>query len=364
MADTDIQTYLRAQGLVVPSRHPRIEKDLEKSLGPDAYDNYCAVSEGVARGRFPISHLYDCMKTIEQAHLLFSHQSHLAVCAYGWLLARVKQRGKKIASVADLGCATGLLANFIAEDCPEINVTGFDRHTRFIGWARERFQRPNLRFEMWDYAAEAKNGPKFDMLVTSLGIDFPAHHLPVGEGIERIRDRECYEFILAGAQREFNGWAKIAKPETTLAAILRIPDVATFVAVADAAGKAGWSIQLDACRSLTLKGETFSGLMFSFGEPVQLDESDLVSYWLTRDLLETPLRDAAAFAVFQQLKKPEVIAHEQEEYPDGNVMNSSVCVSGPFLIRFTEATTGFARLEVFPLHKRSEVEPKLSWHWE
>lgn len=63
-------------------------------------------------------------------------------------------------------------------------------------------------------------------------------------------------------------------------------------------------------------------------------------------------RGRAARAVYWQINPKEIVETTDECYDDGHVMRHHLAKSGPFMVEYVEATTGYAELKFKPLQNR------------
>ena len=88
-----------------------------------------------------------------------------------WMVKHIEASGAK--RVLELGCGTGEAANFLAEHS-SAEIVAVDISEAFLAQARERFKRPNLRYELLDLLGPAPKALGVFDMVCGNGI---LHHL-------------------------------------------------------------------------------------------------------------------------------------------------------------------------------------------
>jgi len=369
-----LSEYLREKGLVIPSQHELIERKLQKAMGKRKYAEYAEVCERVHNGdpRYTIDSIYTAVMTKEEAHLLFSHQSDVALECFAWMASNLHRyvtsrsvSSQKALRVAEVGCATGLLSAALSgfKEFQHITFTAYDRQDHFLEMAREEGAR--VDFVSWNYASENPLDGGFDVVLASLAIDFhaviPRHH---EIGSTSLRETESYKYLKGQSSSVLQNWRLLVKEGGVLMAILRLPSLLEFLALADAASTAGWQIDLDQLQWIEVDDQRIPAMVFKTGAPILREEKELASAWMAGSLRAGNggiYSNDAATALYRLLEPKEVMKEGKMEYPDGNVMISVVARCGPFALQFAEATTGFGRLEIHPIHKLAQLEPKFDW---
>jgi SAM-dependent methyltransferase len=365
-----LSEYLREEGLILPSRLDLIEKKLKKAMGKARYIDYLEICERVHSGdpQYTLCSLYDAVSTREEAHLLFSHQSDMMVECFTWMAENLHRSLDETRRVAEVGCATGLLSGALSriEDFSGIAFTGFDREEHFIQLARESGDQN--KYVVWDYASKDVTLGDYDIVMANLAIDFNRlvrrHH---EIGATSLRGIEAYESFRGECARSLCNWRQLSRDGGTLLAILRLPSLLEFLAFVDSASHAGWRIDLDRLEWIKMDDEQIPAMVFKTGASVLREERELVSAWMAGSLRAGNggiYTNDAASTLYRLLEPKEVMKEGKMEYSDGNVMVSEVSRCGPFALHFAEATTGFGRLEIHPIHKLQQLEPKFEWGWE
>jgi len=360
---------LAAQGLVIPSQHELIERKLKKAMGKGGYAEYAEVCERVHSPdpRYTLRSLYDTVTTREQAHLLFSHQSDTMVECFAWMAENLLKSMKGTKRVAEVGCATGLLSGALTrmEEFAGITFTGFDREEHFLQLAREAGD--PIEYIAWDYSCEDAPSGGYDLVMANLAIDFnssvPRHHEIAATSLRGI---EAYDSVNAECAQSLRNWRQLSSDGGTLLAILRLPSLLEFLALVDAAADAGWRIDLDRLEWIEVDQERIPAMVFQAGDPCTLEEQVLASAWMAGSISSARggiYENDEASTLYRLLGPKEIVKQGKQEYSDGNVMISEVARCGPFALLFAEATTGFGRLKIYPLHKLDRLEPKFDWDW-
>jgi SAM-dependent methyltransferase len=364
----------------------QIEDRLRQLMGPKRYKNYLDTSDEVHAGRLPISATYANVTTLKEANMLMSHQAGAMIVAFTAVADAVEKRLVSGARAVDLGCWTGALASWIGSQHPDVSVVGVDSLVAVICMAQGIALPRNVTFAVWDYARElAPDGlGKFDVLVSTFGIDFPPfellfdtevreHVLVSTSGIDfpteerrsldmnALRQALGYHRFREYVQPCFSKWREVAQPGATLATVLRLSGVEFGLAAIDGATEVGWSWLPHSSCFVRTADETFPCLVFeksSRRHGLMADKIPL-SWWAgmdvttiaqqIRDNAHVSLSDAAAVLAYRLLRQRRVQRDEYETYSDGHIMRTETGIAGKHAYIATQATTGYSELKVMPV---------------
>mgnify|MGYP000709380259 CR=1 FL=1 len=73
----NVRKFLKKEGYILPQRHDVIERKMRSLMEPSRYEKYLDIGDDMRAGLVGVSKLYQTVLTLEEAHLLFSHQSGL-----------------------------------------------------------------------------------------------------------------------------------------------------------------------------------------------------------------------------------------------------------------------------------------------
>jgi SAM-dependent methyltransferase len=243
---SSFRQFLIRDGFLFDTPPIQVESQLQTEMGEKRYIKYCKTAYSVQLGNYPIDSLYREIKTLKEASLLFSHQTDVVWRAGVWLATSLQRVANSETHFADLGCSTGYLTRWLKEINPDSQAYGFDSVDGFIRLAKSASK--DVLFSKWNYFSQAKSPElKFDVLVSSLGIDFPT------TGYEKEFTRPI-----------FKNWRHICKDDGRLFAVLRIGKQSTFTNLIASAEKSGWRFDVDASSKLQMnQQERMSALAFT-----------------------------------------------------------------------------------------------------
>ncbi len=356
----EFASHLKTEGFKLSATHNYLERRIKKLMGAERHEAYLETALMYADDVVGVDALYQTVRSQEEAHLLFSQQAEVILESGVWLATKLAELDPVPKRIADLGCATGAMTRWLASVFATARVVGFDREKSLLGIATGIPGK--TQFLRWDYGQE-ETVPEdgFDAFVSALGIDWNqavSVHIPLGCNEYRALDT-CKQ-VREMAQPIFTNWRSIAKNGAKLFAVLRIPDLWTLVGVVDAASDAGWSLELDCFLQLQVNAdEQIPGLTFTAKVSERPDENVLAGVWITDAFCmspEKPLMHEAARSVYRFLGPKEVIGSRELQFDDGHTAWCTIAKCGPWALHFTEATTGYARLEFHPSHKACQLD--------
>jgi SAM-dependent methyltransferase len=237
----------------------------------------------VNAGRLPKQAQYQLLETPAEANTLVSLQSKVFLDVSAILYQAVSPHIRPGTRVADLGCFTGALVSWVAENHPDCAVVGVDSNRKAIQFARELAKQPNATFAEWDYA---QAGPcpvqPCDILLSTFGVDF-SHHIEGARcslDVSDLRNSDYYRSRREEALPYFRCWKQAAKPEAALLAVLRVPGIDPCLALVDAANDAGWALDLPNSGHVRVDEERFPVFNFRAGPSTQPPtQTQLLGWW-------------------------------------------------------------------------------------
>ena len=360
----DFSSHLKTEGFRISPANNYIERRLKTLMGAERYKAYLDTGDNYRAGVVGVDAIYQTVRSKEEAHLLFSQQADVILESGVWLATKLAECDPEPKRIADLGCATGAMTRWLAKVFTTAHVAGFDREkclldiaTRIPGQAQ---------FIRWDYGRE-ETVPEdgFDALVSALGIDFDgaAASPDIPLDCNEYRALDSCKKVREFAQPIFANWRSIAKNGAQLFIVPRVGSLWALVGVVDAASDAGWSLELDCFLKLQVNAhEQMPGLTFTAKVSERPDEHLLAGAWIADTLCmspDKPLMHEAARSVYRFLGPKEVIVSNKHQFDDGHTAWCTIAKCGPWALRFTEATTGYARLEFHPSHKTRQLDPSV-----
>lgn len=301
----------------------------------------------------PISLLYSALNDAKEANLLFSEQAEAELAAFAWISKRVVENVGDGGRVLEMGPGTGVLLSWLRLTRPDLQLAGAEREPNFRKMAIDVCGEGVTLLD-WDYDHPAPEGTcEFDVLITAFGIDFSPRASFVDDSIGAevaldLRRLPDYSIYRENAQAKLQNWRAVAVDGAKLFAILRLPGLAEFLAVSDAAAEAGWSIDLPSSEILKVGREQFPALQFVASRTESPSTEDLIAWWAQsalRTYFDEDLTGAAALSMFSAIQgKPH--ARFARRYDDGHTMLWEIGRSGAMAYLMQRATTGYVSLRL------------------
>ena len=366
--ESQLKAHFQKSGILFGISQDAIVKQLGRLLGRERFNEWEEVNFEKDNGKASLEDEYDLFQTPQEFATIFSLQANVSLAVAKWLDQAVASQYSTGQRILDLGCGSGILAAWFGSKYPDSAVVGCDAHPGMLKAALAAHNLSNLSFSQWNYRNSPSDSLKqFDILVSSLGIDFPTGRsykdsLVIGKMKECTSYKKIKEFLLPC----FANWRLAANDQALLYAVLRIPYESNFLAAVDAAQETGWKFDADAYKQIAVGDEHFPAMTFrvSDGKEKPIDESTIRASWLKRSLSEQcaiPLKDPVAMCLYESLGEKEILKEESKTYSDGHTMRGIVGKTPYFAFQFSHATTGFARLQMMPLSQVASLLPRFDW---
>ncbi len=278
--------FLERAGYLIGDDPTKVHVALARLLGKDRYEQHLDRADAMIAGMIPISEVYSGMQSMQEANVLMSFQGHHVLEVNFGLLEHIADHLATAIEVVELGCWTGAISAYVAEMYPGTRFTGVDAQANAIEFARNKWQRSNLHFSVWNYA-ETGIAPaeKVQLLFGVFPLDFrqmeESFRLP--SAWSNFSQWDLFDERLAEAMPYFRNWRSITYSDARLVLALRIPTVQWLAAVLEAARRAGWEVDL--ANSLKIKSgdESFPLLQFTALTPgviaFESSATDLNEWW-------------------------------------------------------------------------------------
>lgn len=354
-----VRKFLKKEGYILPQRHDVIEKKLKSLMGPSRYDQYLDFGDDMRAGAVGVSKLYQTVDTLEEAHLLFSHQSGLISETMVSIINLIKNSDHMPIKIADMGCSTGSFCRLLHDSFSESEVYGFDCETVLLNLASTIDS--NVKIQEWDYLSNEKpTDVKFDVIVSSFGIDFPHMDTICPLDIYDYKEYKHYDMVQSFVQPIFKNWRSVSTEDSQIFSVLRIPQMTKFMAVVNSASASGWYLDITKSDFIYVYEERFPVLVFR-SESSKYSEDDYCSWWIEKTgsiALANEVFDEPALVLYNQLSPKEIISEKEREYEDGHIMKSVVAKYGTIGIHFQKATAGYCKIELCPAYQVINATPR------
>jgi hypothetical protein len=324
---------------------------LARLVGDERFQTIRDAHSGAFRGETSLQDLYACLETAQEAILFTSTQAEVSLAVGTQLFTRLRPLLVAGAHCCDLGCFLGSYAAWLAENYPNCEFVGFDCNPKAVRFADELCRATNLRFERWDYAGDDTPSGRFNVLYSIFGMEFDGElvrELPVSLDLGALRDCDAYRAYHRFAGPYFASWRRTAEEGASLLLVARITSFEQFLAVADAAYDAGWSVALDSSSLVVAGAEAFPLLAFKDVVTARADDALLRKWWGEQTEFPCPgniLVGLAAIDEYLTMPARCTIDQQDFEYPDGNILRveTGSCRRGGYLLH--RSTNGLIGLE-------------------
>jgi len=314
MSDTkeDFARHLSRLGFEIEAPREWIEKKFRRYIGEERFAEFQAIGRAPP-GRERQHRTYDWIRDPVEANLFRSLDADVTAEASYHLYHRCKPLLRPGKRVIELGCWTGGLASFIAENHSKVQVLGVDRVARIIDINRTQFSIPNLHFETWDYRMP-KPDPVTpgDVLLCSLGV----HNAPDGgydePDLRSLRTSKGYQVHKTDAAVYFGNWRQAATEGATLLAILRIVTLGRFLAFMDAAQEARWTADLEEAEAVEVPSnkDFLPSFVFTARDSKQTLEDEALAHFIRVTTMGDPyvrLTGGLAMGVYRSIANKHVL---------------------------------------------------------
>jgi hypothetical protein len=307
--------HLSHIGFLMDHPHQVVAQELMRYMGTERYACFQQLHAASLRGgQEEDDRVYDFMQDLQEANLLRCMVPDVTLDTSYFLYEKalpLLTPGKRL---LELGCWTGGLASFIAENHPDCTVVGADRVPRILELNRVHYRLPNLSFALWDYRHDKPEELEpADILLCGMGTtsDCPpgayTHHDSL-----IMRSLPGYLREKQEARRYFLHWRQAVKDGGVLLTVLRISTFARFLASVDAAHEAGWTTLWSQLRivSCPMSQQKIPSLAFT-ALPSQLISEDIALAHWTNACLSEPMINvlgAPALALYRALGDKQVLA--------------------------------------------------------
>jgi SAM-dependent methyltransferase len=345
-----LRAFLKQQGWHFNETPKRIEGRLRRLMGEERYADWLHVTDQFHAGVAPISTVYDFFSSRLEAVTAMSHQAAFTEKCFMKALASAQDHMGPGAKVADLGCYVGDTTRWLALQQPTVTVVGIDRLANLLDYARTPSSQ-NCRFVCSKYHDLEQLEEPFDVLLSSLGIDFPSAERPDRKNLyaedpsDALEVEQNQAFLLP----ILKGWRRIARPGTIASLVFRIPTFEAFWATARAAAAAGWTLWPQSLCRVDGGGEGHLSafvLNAATGTGEQADLDVLLRAWNERGPHDT---SAPALLKYRALRGRSEIAREETPYEDGHVLVREVGAHDNGGYIYDYATSLYRKLQLVPL---------------
>jgi SAM-dependent methyltransferase len=359
--------HLARLGFEIDAPPDVVRQMMTQCLGPQrAHEFHEVCSSASSTGADGQNAMYDFVRTLREANLLRSVNTGVTLDTSYFLYDRARPFLDPASKVIELGCWTGALASFIAEQHPSCDVVGVDRAAHIIELNRQLYNFPNLAFCQWDYRTEKPGRVEpANLLLCGLGTTYacpPDAYCTLDPRV--IRQSAGYQLEFSEAFAYFSQWRQAATSEARLLAVLRVNAFPRFLAFIDAAHAAGWEPALDEFGMVHCPSnhESIPFLSFVARESALLSEDILLSrfVFLQEGVPFPSLSGPAALAMFRSFGDRTVLASRDCKGASGPVVMQELGVSGAFAYVFTRSTAQMFELLLLPRWRADHIRQVFS----
>jgi hypothetical protein len=355
----NVRKFLKKEGYILPQRHDVIERKMRSLMEPSRYEKYLDIGDDMRAGLVGVSKLYQTVLTLEEAHLLFSHQSGLISETMVSIIDLINNSDHMPIKIADMGCSTGSFCRLLHDYFSNAEVYGFDCETVLLNLASTTDS--SVNFQEWDYLSHEKpTDVKFDVIVSSFGIDFPHIDKICPLDIYDYKEYKHYEMTQSFVKPIFKNWRSVSTEDSQIFSVLRVPQMTEFMAVVNSASASGWHLDITKSDFIYVHDERVTALVFS-SESFKYSDDDYCSWWIEKTssiALANVVLDEPALVLYNQLSPKEIISEEERKYEDGHIMRSVVAKCGTIGIHFQKANAGYCKIELCPAYQVINAAPR------
>lgn len=276
---------MKREGFDFDKKPHQIDKAFLKLFSPEEAAEIQEIWASINLMGASSTQLYRLPKTLQQAHLLMSHDRDRYVTAFDWIRDRV--RGVTPQRILEVGCGSGILLRYLAESYPNIEYSGVDIEANLIEAAPAHH---NVTLLAADYRS-APLSADHDMVICNFGFDldrFPPSTKP--HSIEQIGESKfcpgCSEDFAHEFGEYFKAWRQYATADASLLLVGRIRHFGDLRAIFLAAKEAGWAVDLGTSTVLEIRNadkerERFPALKFVSGasDAVSIEKLEAALRW-------------------------------------------------------------------------------------
>lgn len=314
-----------------------VRQEFIRHMGPQRYSEYRQLAATVRQRRGDTNQIYDFMQDLREANLLRCLSPDVTLDTSYYLYEKCLPYLASGKRVVELGCWTGGLSSFVAENHPDCPVVGVDRASRIVELDRLHYRLPNLEFMIWDYCHTKPEGLEpADVLLCGLGTN---NTCPQGAysamDPSTIRVSAAYQQEKLEASQYFTHWRQAAQDNAVLLTILRVFTFPRFLAFLDAAQEADWTPLIEQfclvpCPS---NKEAIPSLVFAARPSSSIDENEALSHWMriwTGNHQLAKFVGPVALGMYRSLGEKHVLARREFRNDQGYAATEELGICGAF----------------------------------
>jgi 2-polyprenyl-3-methyl-5-hydroxy-6-metoxy-1,4-benzoquinol methylase len=221
------------------------------------------ISEGKSND---VSRKYKFCNSFEEATTLMYFQSD-------WFLKNsniiqediLKVKPKQI---LELGCYTGIFANYITTILENTNITGIDIEENLIKFGQNKFINERLKLISLDYKNLNQLNDKYDYIFTNFGIE----EIPNPKfNTYKIRENDNYKSRLKYFSNFFSYLNEVTENNAKFFCLARISSINCMLSMVDAAHSMGWKWVSDDLEYINFNNEVIPKLRFLKQKSYKID---------------------------------------------------------------------------------------------
>jgi SAM-dependent methyltransferase len=279
-----VRGFLKREGFDFEKKPHQIDRAFLKLFPSDEADKIRGTWDQIHMFGASPTKLYAMPRTLQQAHLLMSYDRERYLAGFDWIRDRVE--ALKSVSVLEVGTGTGVLLRYLAANFPDLRYQGIDAEPALVKAAPAD---DSVSLIVGDYL-KMEPAAEFDLVVCNFGFDsdrFPASTTP--HSTDQIGASKfcpgCSDDLAHHLESYFGAWRRWAKQDASLLLVGRIDSFGFLRAVALAAGRQQWDLELGSSAVLKVADpdsvvQRFPALQFRAGSGTSASIEDVERFYV------------------------------------------------------------------------------------
>ena len=337
-----LKSYFNSNGIRFDIDEKRVWSFIEKIFGSERtieLDDIFTSDYNI--GNLDPSKKYKFCKNYDEATTLMYFQSDFFLKNSEVIFEEILHYKPK--KILELGCYTGVFANYIAEQFNKSKVLGIDKEINLIEFGKLRFKTHNLELINCEYKDLNMVNQKFDFIFTNFGIE----NIPSTKAIDsyKIRENNNYKIKFNYFCKFFEYLQSVSLEGAIFSCCARIPRSQTLLSFIDASHKFGWTWMSEKLNKISIYSETIPYLVF---EKKKSNKMELTEFFqVTGDYFKQDDYRHAYNYEFNKSKFFNNLVRDTHTFTDtGDTLHFEVNTNNDLFNIFMWSTSGFINYKV------------------